>query len=150
MKILRSLIHPQSQPSKLLIRFANESVSAGFPSPADDYLDVAIDLNEQLIQHPASTFLLRVSGNSMTGAGIHNNDVLIVDRSLDPQPGHIVVAVLDGNFILKRLVVKNAVPFLEADNPDYTPIDLRQYNDVHIWGVATHSIHNLRDTKSSR
>ena len=132
-----------TQPSRLLIKFATECVSAGFPSPADDYIDIDIDLNEYLIRHPISTFLLRVSGNSMTGAGIHNNDLLIVDRSIEPHPGHIVVAVLDGSFILKRLVLKRGIPYLEADNSEYASIDLRQYNDVQIWGVAIHSIHSL-------
>ncbi len=132
-----------TQPSRLLIKFATECVSAGFPSPADDYIDIDIDLNEYLIRHPISTFLLRVSGNSMIGAGIHNNDLLVVDRSIEPHPGHIVVAVLDGAFILKRLILKSGIPYLEADNSDYTSIDLRQYNDVQIWGVAIHSIHSL-------
>ena len=122
---------------------ATECVSAGFPSPADDYLDIGIDLNEQLIQHPESTFLLRVSGDSMIGAGIHNGDLLVVDRSLEPRPGHIIVAVLDGAFTLKRLSLKNGVLFLEADHPNYQPIDLRRYENVQVWGVAMHSIHSL-------
>ena len=122
---------------------AIEYISAGFPSPADDYIDVGIDLNEQLIQHPTSTFLLRVSGNSMIDAGINNDDLLVVDRSLDPHPGHIVVAVLDGAFTLKRLTLKNGSLYLEAENSSYPPINLRQYKDVQIWGVAVHSIHSL-------
>ena len=146
----QSPIPIRTHPSKLLIQLASECVSAGFPSPADDYIDIDIDLNEQLIRHPISTFFLRVSGNSMTGAGIHNDDLLIVDRSIEAHPGHIVVAVLDGNFILKRLMLKNGVPYLEADNPEYTPIDLRQYNNVQIWGVAIHSIHSLNNIKSSK
>ena len=87
----------------LALPLAGERVAAGFPSPADDYVEVGIDLNEQLIRHPTSTFFLRVSGDSMTGAGIHDGDLLVVDRSLDPRPGRIVVAVLDGGFTLKRL-----------------------------------------------
>ncbi len=81
---------------------AMENVAAGFPSPADDYIDVGIDLNEQLIRHPISTFFLRVSGDSMTNAGIQHGDLLIVDRSLDPRPGNVVIAVLDGAFTCSR------------------------------------------------
>lgn len=91
------------QCQRLSLPLASEQVAAGFPSPADDYIDVGIDLNEQLIRHPSSTFFLRVSGDSMTGAGIHHGDLLVVDRSLEPCPGRVVVAVLDGAFTLKRL-----------------------------------------------
>ena len=90
--------------SRLTLPLAGERVAAGFPSPADDYVEVGIDLNEQLIHHPTSTFFLRVSGDSMLGAGIHDGDLLVVDRSLDARPGRVVVAVLDGAFTLKRLV----------------------------------------------
>lgn len=98
-----------------------ESVAAGFPSPADDYIDSGIDLNEQLIRHPSSTFFLRVSGESMGGAGILHGDLLIVDRSLEPRPGRIVVAVLDGAFTLKRLARHRGRLRLEAAHPAYPP-----------------------------
>ncbi len=130
-------------PSKLSTPLINEHIVAGFPSPAEDYVDVGIDLNEHLIQHPASTFFLRVKGNSMTNAGIQDGDLLIVDRSLTPQPGCIVVAALDGDFTLKRLVHNKGVLYLEAENPNYQPIDLRHYDDIHIWGVAIYSIHTI-------
>ncbi len=133
--------------SQLALPLASGFVPAGFPSPADDYMDTGIDLNEELIKHPTSTFFLRVRGESMTGAGIHNGDLLVVDRSLDPVPGHIVIAILDGAFTLKRLVLKNGFPYLEADHPSYSAIDLRQYGDVQIWGVAVHSIHNLNSIR---
>ena len=134
---------------RLPIPLAIECVSAGFPSPADDYLDVGIDLNEQLIRHPTRTFFLRVSGNSMNGAGIYNDDLLIVDRSLNPQPGHIVIAILDNVFTLKRLTFKRGRLHLEAENPNYPLIDLRQYDNVQIWGVAVYSIHNLNSMRPS-
>ncbi len=134
---------------KLSIPLASECISAGFPSPADDYIDIGIDLNEYLIQHPASTFFLKVNGDSMTNAGIHDGDLLIVDRSLDPKTGCIVVAVLDGAFTLKRLIYRKGVAYLEAENPDYGPIDLRHYEDVHIWGVAIYSIHSTSRTSKS-
>ena len=134
----------------LLPPLSLKSVSAGFPSPADDYIDIGIDLNEELIRHPTSTFLLRVSGDSMNGAGVHNNDLLIVDRSLNPRPGHIVIAVLDGAFTLKRLVLKGETLCLQAENPQYPSIELQQYDNIQIWGVAVYSIHSLHNMKSSK
>ena len=135
---------------QVLIPLLNECISAGFPSPADDYIDIGIDLNEELIRHPTSTFLLRVSGDSMNGAGVHNNDLLIVDRSLNPRPGHIVIAVLDGAFTLKRLVLKGETLCLQAENPHYPSIELQQYDNIQIWGVAMYSIHSLHNMKSSK
>ena len=122
---------------------ASEQIPAGFPSPADDYMEVGIDLNEELIQHPSSTFFLRVSGDSMTAAGIHNGDLLVVDRSLHPRPGRIVVAVLDGAFTLKRLMRDQRGLVLEAANPTYPTLELRHCTEVQIWGVAVHVIHPL-------
>ena len=133
----------QSRRSRLALPLAGERVAAGFPSPADDYVEVGIDLNEQLIRHPTSTFFLRVSGESMLGAGIHHGDLLVVDRSLDPRPGRVVVAVLDGEFTLKRLVQHQGRLRLEAANPAYPPLELHRCGDVQIWGVAIHVIHPL-------
>ncbi len=130
--------------SPLVIPLASECITAGFPSPADDYLEVGIDLNQHLIAHPASTFFLRVSGSSMNGAGINNNDLLIVDRSLDPRPKDIVVAILDGSFTLKRLALHQGELCLEAANLNYPAIKLNNYGEVQIWGVATYSIHTLK------
>ncbi len=106
-------------------------------------MEAGIDLNEQLITHPASTFFLRVSGHSMNGAGIQNGDLLVVDRSLEAKPGRIVIAVLEGAFILKQLVLRKGVLYLKAANPDYPSLDLRNYEEVQIWGVAVYSIHSL-------
>ncbi len=86
----------------------------------------------------------------MTDAGIQDGDLLVVDRSLSPQPGHIVVAILDGEFTLKRLAHHNGRPYLEADNPNYPSLDLSHYGDVQIWGVAIHSIHKLNHSPRSR
>ncbi len=147
MEIDRSFLQPP-QPLRLQrtsrrLPLAGERVAAGFPSPAEDYVDVGIDLNDQLIRHPTSTFFLRVSGDSMTGAGIHDGDLLVVDRSLDPRPGRVVVAVLDGGFTLKRLMRDHGRLRLEAANPHYPPLDLQSCHDVQIWGVAIHVIHPL-------
>ena len=147
MEIDRSFLQPPQplspQRTSRQLPLAGERVAAGFPSPAEDYVDVGIDLNDQLIRHPTSTFFLRVSGDSMTGDGIHDGDLLVVDRSLDPHPGRVVVAVLDGGFTLKRLVCHHGRLRLEAANPNYPPLDLRSCNDVQIWGVAIHVIHPL-------
>ena len=133
----------QSRRARLSLPLAGERVAAGFPSPADDYVEVGIDLNEQLIRHPISTFFLRVSGDSMIGAGIHDGDLLVVDRSLEPRPGRVVVAVLDGAFTLKQLVRRQGRLRLEAAHPNYPPLDLHRCGDVQIWGVAIHVIHPL-------
>ena len=127
----------------LRLPLAGESVAAGFPSPADDYIDSGIDLNEALVRHPSSTFFLRVSGDSMTGAGIQHGDLLVVDRSLEARPGRIVVAVLDGAFTLKRLARHQGRLRLEAANSAYPPLELHRCGDVQIWGVAIHVIHSL-------
>ena len=133
----------RTERATLMLPLAGDPVAAGFPSPADDYVEVGIDLNEQLIRHPSSTFFLRVSGDSMTGAGIHDGDLLVVDRSLDPRPGRVVVAVLDGAFTLKRLMRQAGDLVLEAANPAYPPLKLQGCADVQIWGVAVHVIHPL-------
>ena len=131
-----------SRPQQIL-PLVSERVPAGFPSPADDYVEMGIDLNEQLIRHPGSTFFLKVSGESMTEAGIHDGDLLVVDRSLDPRPGRVVVAVLDGAFTLKRLVRYRGRLRLEAAHPNYPALELHRCSDVQIWGVAIHVIHPL-------
>ncbi len=133
--------------SNLSLPLVRRYVIAGFPSPADNYVDTGIDLNEELIHHPSSTFFLRVRGESMRDAGILDGDLLIVDRSLNPQPGDIVVAIIDGSFIVKRLTYRKNVSYLEAEHPNYPAIDLSHYENVQIWGVATFSVHKLNLTK---
>ncbi len=118
-------------------------MTSGFPSPAEDYLNPSIDLNRELIHHPSSTFFLRVKGHSMTRSGVNNGDLLIVDRSLDPTPGNVVVVLLDGSFTLKRLANNNGLPLLKTDSPGESPIDLSHCNEAQIWGVAIYSIHYL-------
>ncbi len=115
-------------------------VAAGFPSPADDYMEGTLDLNEHLITHPAATFMVRVEGNSMTDAGILPGDLLIVDRSLESRSGHIVVAVINGELTVKRLLkVKNGWQ-LKAENPDYPPTQIEPESQCAIWGVVTGSV----------
>ncbi len=121
----------------------SSGVSAGFPSPAEDYIEQRLDLNELLIQHPAATFFVRVNGDSMIGAGIHHDDILIVDRSLEPVSGKIVIAIVNGEFTVKRLVHKGASSQLVAENPDYPPVELSEDSNCEIWGVVTASINQF-------
>jgi DNA polymerase V len=117
------------------------SVRAGFPSPADDHEEEHLDLNRYLIKNPSATFFLRVEGHSMTGAGIYPDDILIVDRSLEARPNDVIVAVLEGEFTLKRLVKEGREWLLRAEHPDYPPTPLDGYLDFLVWGVVTHVIH---------
>ena len=119
------------------------SVSCGFPSPADDYIDSVLDLNEHLISKPAATFFVKAKGESMIGAGIHNGDLLIIDRSINARSGHIILAVLNGDFTLKRLVKSNREIWLHPENPKEKPIKISEEMEFQIWGVAIHCIHKL-------
>ena len=121
-----------------------ESVAAGFPSPARDYIEARLDLNEYLIRHPAATFFVRVAGNSMTGAGIHSGDVLIVDRALEARPGDVIIAVVDGEPVVKRLRCANGRLALCAESGDSRPIRIEPRMELEVWGVVTHAIHSYR------
>jgi len=118
-------------------------VSAGFPSPADDYTEESIDLNEHLITNPFSTFFLRVKGDSMINSGIYDKDLIIVDKSLTPKPGNIVIAMIEGEFTVKRFSIKNNKLYLKAENHNYPDFNFEDYSDIHIWGVVIYSIHTL-------
>ena len=118
-------------------------LSAGFPSPADDYLEGRLDINRHLIKHPAATFFVRVTGDSMIGAGIHSGDLLVVDRSLEPVDRRVVVAVLDGDLTVKRLCKQQGILRLLPENPNYLPIEIRDQHTFEIWGVVTSVIHPL-------
>lgn len=115
-------------------------VSAGFPSPADDYLDGPIDLNRHLIRHPAATFFVRVSGDSMTGAGIHDGDLLVVDRAAECADGCIVVARVGEEFTLKRLRVRDGRVFLMPENERFDPIEVTEGSDFEVWGRVVGSV----------
>lgn len=118
-----------------------ESVSAGFPSPADDYLEGRIDLNKQLVKHPAATFFVRVTGDSMIDAGIHSGDTLIVDRSVDPKDNNIVIAVINGELTVKRLSTIDKKIYLLPENHNFEPIEITEEMSFEIWGVVTNVIH---------
>ncbi|MCX7083427.1 MAG: translesion error-prone DNA polymerase V autoproteolytic subunit [Methylococcales bacterium] len=118
-------------------------VAAGFPSPADDYVEKNLDLNELLVQKPAATFFVRAQGESMLGAGIHPNDILVVDRSIDAVPGKIVICALNGELTVKRLARDNELWQLKSENPDYPDIVIYEELEMVIWGVVTNVIHAL-------
>ena len=135
---------PFEKRTNLKLPLVSASVEAGFPSPADDHLERGIDLNEELIRNPAATFLVRVKGDSMRDAGIHAGDVLIVDKSLTPTDRKIVVAMIDGNFTVKRFRKRGARVFLEAENPDFSPIEVTEGQELSIFGVVSYIIHQAR------
>tara|TARA_B100001778_G_scaffold308296_1_gene288960 strand:+ start:288 stop:776 length:489 start_codon:yes stop_codon:yes gene_type:complete len=118
-------------------------ISAGFPSPADDHLEKNLDLNSHLIKHPAATFFVRVNGDSMINAGIHDNDILIVDRSLKPSHGKIVIAVVDGQMTVKRLYKQSGKLILMPENKNFKPIEVTENMSIEIWGVVVTAIHSL-------
>lgn len=123
--------------------FYQNTISAGFPSPADDDKEEIIDLNELLIKRPAATFFLRVSGCSMIKAGIHHHDILIVDRSIEPTSGKVVIAAINGELTVKRLLIEDKKIQLVAENDTYHPIDVTENCELTIWGVVTNVIHSL-------
>ena len=118
-------------------------IPAGFPSPADDDLEGTIDLNEQLIRHPAATFFLRVQGDSMTGAGIRDGDLLVVDRAREAKSGSIVVAAVDGELTLKRLKIEGERVWLVPEHPDYAPLEIQGEMGLVVWGVVAHVVHSF-------
>ena len=118
-------------------------VPAGFPSPAQDYMEGSLDLNEYLVQHPASTFFVRVEGYSMVKAGIFPDDILVVDRSLEPASGKIVVAIYDGELTVKRLKVECNRYWLEPENDEFEPICVDEETDFMVWGVVCWVVHKV-------
>jgi DNA polymerase V len=119
------------------------SAACGFPSPAEDYVDRPLDFNELLIEHPAATFAIRIEGDSMTGAGIFPGDIAVVDRARAPVNGSIVLALLDGAFTVKRYRVKDGAVWLQAENPVFPDIAVRDGQSFEVWGVITRSIRML-------
>jgi DNA polymerase V len=128
-------IHPQ------VIPIAAGTIAAGFPSPAGDYIDSRLDIFEYLIQHPTATFYVRVKGNSMINAGIHDGDLLVVDRSLEPKNNQVVIAVIDGEFTVKRISKYNNKLYLIPENNQFKPIEITDTMDFEVWGVVTFVIH---------
>ena len=126
--------------SKVRIPFFVIGISAGFPSPADDFIELSIDLNKEFIKHKYTTYFARVKGHSMKNAGINDGDLLIIDKSLEPQNNKIAVCQIDGEFTVKRIKIEKDIIWLIAENEDYQPIKVTPENNFVIWGIVIHSI----------
>lgn len=136
-------IYSADTESELELPFVDSGISAGFPSPALDFVDQSIDLNKHLIKHPSATFCGRVKGVSLKNAGIDDGDLLIIDRSLQPTNGKIVVCFIDGEFTAKRIKITKKEVWLMPENEDYQPIKITEENNLVIWGVVTHVIKDV-------
>jgi DNA polymerase V len=128
---------PDPLPENLHIKLFACSVEAGFPSPAEDHIEKTLDINELLIEHPAATFFVRVTGDSMIGASIQDGDILVVDRSKTAVDDNIVIALVNGEYTVKRLSIKAGVIELCPENPNYSPIQLSDMDELIVWGVVT-------------
>ncbi len=126
--------------SEIILPLYSTKVSAGFPSPADDFVEQKLDLNQHLIKNPAATFLVKVEGESMIDASIHPGDILVVDRSVDAIDGKIVIAILDGDFTVKRFKKTEESLFLNPENAEFSPIEITDDMDFEVWGVVTNII----------
>ncbi len=130
--------------TQLELPLAAGAISAGFPSPAEEYIELAIDLNKELIKHPAATFYARVKGSSMIDAGIADGDLLIIDKALEPKDGDIAVCFIDGEFTLKRLALKEDGLYLMPANAEFKPIRITEENDFLVWGMLAYIVHKPR------
>jgi DNA polymerase V len=139
---MKLILYSADLSSELELLFADQGIRAGFPSPAQDYMSESIDLNQELIRHPATTFYARAVGDSMKGCGIDDGDLLVIDKAISPQDGDIVVAYIDGEFTLKkvRLEPDGSCLWLIPANDEYPPIKVTEENDFIIWGVLTYNI----------
>ena len=129
--------------NSLEITLAQTGISAGFPSPADDFKEYKISLDKTLVRNKEATFYARVSGQSMVGAGLDDGDLLVVDKSLEPEHNKIAVCFIDGEFTVKRLKVTSEAVYLHPENPAYEPIKVTDGNDLQIWGIVTHVIKKM-------
>ncbi len=129
-----------SNPPPCELPLLRHRISAGFPSPADEYIEKGLDLNTYLVRNKAATFFFRVMGDSMIGASIHDGDMLIVDRSIEPRHRHIVLAVINNEYTVKRLYSHNEIVELHAENPAYAPIRFNEYEELQVWGVVVGAV----------
>jgi DNA polymerase V len=138
--VIPEIIFPDIRGKKKLNLYASH-IPAGFPSPAEDFMEKRLDLNDYLVKNQASTFLVRVRGNSMKNAGISDGDLLVIDRSVEPSDGKIVLGILNGEFTIKRIVKREKKLILTPENKDFKSIEITEEMDFQIWGVVTFSIH---------
>ena len=122
---------------------AEEGISAGFPSPADDFKETRISLDRELVKNKEATFYARVSGDSMIGAGLDDGDLLVIDRSLNPENGKIAVCLVDGDFTVKRIKKEKNKLYLKPENKNYKQIELKEENELIIWGIVVYVIKSL-------
>ena len=122
---------------------AEEGISAGFPSPADDFKEIRISLDKELVKNKDATFYARVDGDSMIGAGLEDGDLLVIDRSLNPENGRIAVFLIDGEFTVKRIIKKNEKLYLKPENKNYKEIEIKKENQLIIWGIVTYVIKKI-------
>ena len=120
-----------------------QGISAGFPSPADDFKEIRISLDKELVKNQESTFYARVSGDSMLGAGIDDGDLLVIDKSLSPENGKIAVCFIDGDFTVKRIVKEKGKLYLKSENKKYEPIEIHEESELVIWGIVQYVIKKL-------
>ena len=130
--------------TQLELPLACTAIAAGFPSPAEEYLDLALDLNKELVKHPAATLYARVKGGSMVDAGIQDGDLLVIDKALEPKEGSIAVCYLDGEFTVKRLAVQQNGLYLMPANQEFKPIKITEENEFLVWGLVAYVIHKPR------
>jgi len=126
--------------TELQLPLFDTGISAGFPSPADDFIELSIDLNKHIIKHKDTTFFAKVKGHSMKNVGIFDGDLLVIDKSLEPQDGRIAICQIDGEFTIKRIKKEENIFWLIAENEDYKPIKVTPENDFVIWGIVINSI----------
>ena len=126
--------------TSLELPFMDVGISAGFPSPADDFIELSIDLNKTLIKNKDTTYFAKVKGHSMKNAGINDGDLLVIDKSLEPQDNKIAICQIDGEFTVKRIKIEKEVVWLIAENEEYKPIKVTPENEFMIWGIVINSI----------
>lgn len=144
---MKVAIHEIDISSTLPLKYADDGIKAGFPSPAQDYMEQTIDLNKELIRHPASTFYGRVVGNSMSGEGIDDGDILVIDKSLELIDGDLAVCFINGEFTVKRVKLEKDFAWLVPSNPDYQPIKVTKDDEFTIWGIVTYTVKKNRRKK---
>ncbi len=129
---------------QLELPLAGTAIAAGFPAPAEEYLDLALDLNKELVKHPAATFCVRVKGDSMVDAGIQDGDLLVIDKALEAKEGCIAVCFIDGEFTVKRLAMREEGVYLMPANAEFKPIRITEENEFLVWGIVAYVIHKPR------
>jgi len=137
-----------STETTLALPVVSENISAGFPSPAMDFIDLTIDLNKHVIKNRDATFFGRVKGKSMKDIGISDGDLLVIDKSITPANDHIAVCYLDGEFTIKRIVIENSKCWLVPANKAYQPLEIQEHNDFLVWGIVTYVIKSMRNVCS--